>query len=232
MNCEEFRIAVSANPGSSSPELTAHAAQCPNCAQYWQELRDMDRLIHRALTVSVPAQQLPNLRRAPRRMSWSLAASVLVTVSIAVSIWLASARDTFAEQVITHVRHEQHSLVVTSETIEPAQLEQMLARFGLRLKPGATRVSYAMTCHFRGHEVPHMVVQSDRGPVTVLVLQQERTRAEHQLIDEEGFQGVIMSAPRGVLVVLGQNVPVDDVANTLLAALEYEPRPRDRTASN
>lgn len=222
MNCEEFRATVTADPNSSSIELTAHASQCPACARYWQELQSMDRLIHRALSVNVPAQ-LPRGRRTSR-WSWSLAASVLVTVSIALSIWLASARDTFADQVIAHVQHEPDSLVSTSAAIDTSQLNEMLGKFGLRLKPPAARVSYAMSCWFRGHYVPHLVVQTDKGPVTVLVLQEEPALARPGRIDEDGFQGVVMPAPRGMLVVLGQNVPVDAVAKTLLDALEYAPR--------
>ena len=65
MNCEEFRATVTADPNSSSIELTAHASQCPACARYWQELQSMDRLIHRALSVNVPAQ-LPRGRRTSR----------------------------------------------------------------------------------------------------------------------------------------------------------------------
>jgi hypothetical protein len=30
-----------------------------------------------------------------------------------------------------------------------------------------------------------------------------------------------MPAPRGVIVVLGENMPVDEVAHTLLSALQY-----------
>jgi hypothetical protein len=220
MNCEDFRTAVAAEPHTTRADVLAHAEQCPACEQYRREMQDMDRLIHRALNVSVPAQ-LPRPHRATRRVSWRLAASVLVSVSIALSIWLASARDTFAEQVIEHLREEPNALLGT-QAIETARLDELLSKFGLRLKPQSAEVSYAMSCWFRGHEVPHMVVRSDRGPVTVLVLQDELTTTTLERIDEEGFQGVIMPAPRGVLVVLGQNVPVDTVANTLLDALEYE----------
>lgn len=192
-------------------------------------MQDMDRLIHRALNVSVPTQ-LPRPHRAMQRFPWRMAASVLVSLSIALSIWLASARDTFAEQVIEHVRHEPDALLST-RMIETARLDELLAKFGLRLKPHTAEVSYAMSCWFRGHEVPHIVVHSDRGPVTVLVLQDESTTTTLERIDEEGYQGVIVPAPRGVLVVLGQNVAVDTVAKTLLDSLEYAaPAPAQPTS--
>lgn len=229
MNCEEFRTAVAAEPPTTRVDVLAHAEHCPACAQYRREMQDLDRLIHRALNVSVPAP-LPHPYRAARQFSWRLAASVLVTVSIALSIWLASARATFAEQVIEHLREEPNALVTTQQ-VETARLDELLSKFGLRLKPHSADVSYAMSCWFRGYEVPHMVVRSDQGPVTVLVLQEESTATTLERIDEDGFQGVIMPAARGVLVVLGQNVPVDTVAKTLLDALEYAARAPAGTTS-
>ena len=38
---------------------------------------------------------------------------------------------------------------------------------------GAGLVSYANSCVFRGHHVPHLVVQTEAGPVTVMVLVHE-----------------------------------------------------------
>lgn len=179
----------------------------------------MDRLIYRALNVDVVTPPRQQHRRW--RPAWGLAASLLATVGLALSIWLAGTRETLADQAIEHMQHELHSMVRTTASIEPARLARILAASGLRLKPHAARVSYAMSCPFHGRHVPHLVVQTARGPVTVLVMPQERTRDRPQRIDEDGFQGVVMPAPRGVLVVLGQDAPVDDVASTVLTALDY-----------
>jgi hypothetical protein len=51
------------------------------------------------------------------------------------------------------------------------------------------------------------------------------TQAPHQQreeINEDGFQGVILPAPRGVIVVLGQGVPVEAAASMVIGALDYE----------
>ena len=79
-----------------------------------------------------------------------------------------------------------------------------------------------MSCEFRGHRVPHLVVQTGQGPVTILVLTEVPSQSREQ-INEDGFQGVILPAQRGVIVVLGQNVPVDAAADTVLGAIEYLP---------
>jgi hypothetical protein len=218
MKCAEFREAVGAEPNSSRVDVAAHVAQCPACARYRRELQQMDRAIYGALNVDVAAAA-PKHSAMRRRPAWSLAAGVVATVSVAV--WLLTGRESFAEQIVEHVQGEPKSLTQTSASLSSAELEKVLSRSGVRLKPGAAHVSYAMSCWFRGHFVPHLVVQTDAGPVTVLVMPKERPLSNAERIDEAGFAGVVLPAPRGVLVVLGQDVAVEGVAASVASALEY-----------
>lgn len=219
MNCLEFRRIVGADPNASTPELTAHEAQCPACARYRQQMQEMDRLIHRALAVDTDAPSRPMVQRR-RTMQWGLAASALLAV-VAGFLWIGYPRETLAEQVVQHMLHEPHSLQA-SEPVSEQTLNEVLAQSRVRLKPGVGPVTYASSCPFRGHQVPHFVVQTAAGPVTVLLLREERHIAKPQSFKEGGFVGVIMPAPHGVLAVLGQNAPVAEVARKVLAAVEYE----------
>jgi anti-sigma factor RsiW len=223
MNCEQLRTIVGAEPNSTNSEVLAHIESCPECARYRQELQAMDQLIYRALAIDAPIEtksSQPHQKPTTARV-WRMAASVLLTVLVgAMSLWLLTPRESFAAEAIAHVKHEQFSLVRTSETVDQQELEKILAASRLRLKPGAARVSYAQSCPFRGQQVPHLVVQTEQGPVTALIVTDAPTQ-QREHIDEDGFQGDIIPAPRGVIVVLGQNVPVDAVAKTLLSALEY-----------
>lgn len=227
MNCEQLHTIVGAEPNSTDPEVLAHIEQCPDCARYRNEMQAMDRLIYRALAVDAPAEKSADQVLSPPPQHggaariWRMAASVLVAVLVgAMGLWLISPRESFAQEAITHMKHEQASMVRTSDRVDADRLEEILAAARLRLKPGAAHVSYAQSCLFRGQQIPHFVVQTERGPVTVLVVTDAPTQQREQ-IDEDGVQGVIMPAPRGVIVVLGQGAPVDSVAQTMLSALEY-----------
>ena len=94
----------------------------------------------------------------------------------ALLLWLSAPRASFAEQLVAHAEGEPQSLVRTAEPVAPGVLDDVLSRSGVRLKPGAGMISYAMSCWFRGQFVPHLVVQSERGPVTVLLLTREADR--------------------------------------------------------
>jgi hypothetical protein len=220
MNCQDARLLIGADPAAEDPRVAEHIAQCPDCARYRQELRDMDRVISAALRVNF--ETAPR-RAAPvsRRPLWAVAASLMV-VLVGAFVWLLNPRDSFAAQVIEHVNGEAFSLVRTSQSADPAELAEILSRSGIRLKPDAVLVSYAASCQFRGHRVPHLVVQTERGPVTVLVLADEAVKSKR--IDEDGFEGVVVPAPRGSLVVLGQDGDVQPVAATVLSALDYSSR--------
>lgn len=219
MNCQEAKVLIGADPSAEDPTLAEHIAQCPDCARYRQELRDMDRVVSAALRVDLNVAA-PRAARVAQRPLWAVAASLIV-VLVGALAWLLNPRDTFAAQVIEHVNGEAFSLVRTSQATDPAELADILSRSGIQLKPDAMLVSYAASCQFRGHKVPHLVVQTDRGPVTVLVLADETIGGKSNRIDEDGFEGVVVPAPRGSLVVLGQDGDVASVAATVLNALDY-----------
>ena len=221
MNCLEFRRIVGAEPHSALPEVAAHAAECAACAGYQRQLQQMDQLIHRALAVEVDRLPLQPAVRRRRSGRWAMAASVLLAIAVGV-FWAGYPRDTLASAAVDHALHEPASLQATTAVVSEQQLAQVLAQSRVRLKSGVEQVSYATNCPFRGRVVPHFVVQTSQGPVTVLLLRDEAAVSQPRPFNEGSFQGSIVPAPHGVLAVLGQGAPVEEVAAKVLAAVEYE----------
>lgn len=226
MNCQEFRRSIGAQPSIDTAEVRAHAGECEACARYCQELQQMDRLIQRALSIDVSshlstAVEQPTVQ-GKRTRYWAIAASLAATIALGSFLWLTNPSASFAEQLTSHVQHEAGSLVRTPDRVEAGELTAVLKGSGVRLKPGALNVSYAMSCWFRGHYVPHLVVQSAHGPITVMVLRHEEPARHPQRFEEAGFTGEIVAAPQGVLAILGRDVPIAGVRATVLEALEYE----------
>ena len=163
-------------------------------------------------------------RPAPQRRSkvqWSLAASLLLAVAAGV-FWICYPRDTLAQDAVEHALGEPESLQRTSAVVSDQEMTDVLAQARVHLKSQMGPVSYATVCPFRGHHVPHFVVQTPEGPVTVLLLRDETPVKESRPFREGKFQGVIVPAPQGVLAVLGENAPVEKVAAQVLAAVEYQ----------
>ena len=221
MNCEEFRHAVGAEPSTSRLEVLEHAAACAECARFRSDMRSMDGLIHRALSIDLtpPAVARPMQRPAT---TWRIAATVLMSLAVLMLGWLAYPTQSLAQDVVRHVLSESVALEHTDRTLEPNAIDDVLKRSGVRLAPNDLNVSFAAPCWIRGRRAPHFVVRTQSGPVTVIVLSQEERIAAAQSFEEQGFVGTLVPAPRGVIAVLGRNVPVADVTQDVLSALRYE----------
>jgi hypothetical protein len=220
MNCVEFQRAVGSEPRAHTAELARHAVECAVCSRYRAELQHMDQLIYRTLHVVGATNRVSAVPRSRSLPRLARAASVVLACALAV-LWLATPRATLAQQLVGHMGHEPHALVRTDAAVNAAVLESVLARSGLRLRQRADGISYAMSCRFRGHSVPHLVVQSDEGPVTVLLLTEEAGVKRREIFDEGGFRGVILPAPRGAVAVLARHAHADHIARDVLQAIDY-----------
>jgi hypothetical protein len=220
MNCEDFRRAVGAEPATTRLDVLEHAASCSECGRYRSEMRSMDGLIRKALDLDVTAPPHRLVEQRPA-FNWRLAASVLVGMVVFSLAWLAYPRQSLADDVVAHVLLESRALLPTEVSASPERLEKVLRYAGVEIDPTNLNVSHALVCLVRGHATPHLVVRTGSGPVTVLVLSHEAPITKPQRFDEQGFSGTLMPAPRGVIAVLGRDVPVDEVTQEVSRALRY-----------
>jgi uncharacterized protein DUF3379 len=206
-----YRAAVMADPRDPDAELRAHREACPECRAYTEQLLKFDARIERALRVAMPAaaEVLPFTRKSPSftgvRRWLAIAASVLLAAAIAGGIWLTLPQRSLAAAVVAHMAGEPEAWQRTDIAVDAPALEHALKDSNLRLNPKAGIVSYATSCPFRGHRVPHLVVQTPAGPVTVMVLVHEPLRKTMQF-DEQGYRGTLVPVPgHGSLAVLMQD---------------------------
>ena len=169
MNCLEFRKAAGADPQHLDASALEHARDCPACARYLAETRELDVRIAHALSVKAPAAggtTAPNVVKMvpraipPRRRAFALAASVLLAVGVGTAGWLLFPRPTLADEVVEHMNGEPDSW--NSHTpVDAAALQAAVTRNGARFTTSLGRMMYAQSCLFRGHHVPHLVLETE-----------------------------------------------------------------------
>jgi hypothetical protein len=248
MNHNEARLLIGAEPHSVAPELTEHLASCPECSQFLREMLALDANIRRALeqaplsaappgetpvsatatatapTASVtPITSASMARRGKTTSTWSgwaVAASVVAISMLAV--WAFRPNDSLARDVVAHVEAESKSWS-SNEDPPPAEINETLARAGVALDMSSDKVMYAHSCLFRGRVVPHLVVSTPQGPVTVMVLRYESVK--HRMdFHEDGMTGVITPAPHGSIAVLMKgNENIDAVAQQVEQSVRWLP---------
>jgi hypothetical protein len=230
MDCSAYRRSIMADPRDPDPLLGEHLKSCRECSLYTEKLLRFESRLDRAVRVSVPDDRavpddrvVPLRSRAARptmyRKRWfAMAASVLLAVVVAGILWLASPRSSLAADVVTHMGGEPGAWLQTAVPVPSSELAGVLKDSHLRLNEGAGVVSYASSCAFRGHHVPHLVIQTESGPVTVMVLVHERVQKPVRF-DEQGYRGVIVPvAGHGSLAVLTHSSSTDIKTVELIAA--------------
>jgi anti-sigma factor RsiW len=236
MNCSDARFALAADPRGGDPALLEHLDQCPACAAYASDMHELDRRLRDALAVPVPEIALPAgpypatapattpavgraRREATRR--WALAAGFAGVAVLAGLLWAGFPRQSLASAVVAHMAHEPEAWSATAVLAE-ADIDAVMERSRVRLARTHTDVTYANSCWFRGRRVPHLVVRTSDGPVTVLVLPREPVQQSIRF-DEGGYRGMLVPASRGSIAVLSRDeADVEQVAQRVAQAIVYD----------
>lgn len=224
MNCLEFRRRIGAEPGLQDAAGSEHRAGCATCARYQDQMRAMDTMIGRALRVDLPPRGAAARAGSSgwlERRWYALAASLLLGVAVAATLWVSFPAPSLAAEIIDHVLHEPDAWN-SEQALTAEEVASAFGPNGLRLKAAAGEVTYAVRCWHKGHWVPHLVVRTASGPVTVLLLAHREVQAAVPL-EDAGFSGVVLPAPRGSIAIVGRgNVDRDEIARQVFAAVEWD----------
>lgn len=219
IDCLEFRRRVGAEPSTAGTDVEAHRQGCPACGRHQDELRAMDGIIRQALAVDSALRSATPAGSARRRFL-AIAASLVAGAAVGIVLLVGAPRASVAREVIGHVEHEPGAREATA-VLAPAALADVLRPDGTRLRPGAGDVTFAARCVFDGHVVPHLVVQTPQGPVTVLMLR-HRAIDEPLRFDDSGYEGVVLPAPKGSIAIVGEGVAdIEGVAQAIFESVDW-----------
>jgi hypothetical protein len=232
MTHDEARLLIGAVPGEVGSALAEHLARCPQCTLFQQQMRRMDRDLARLLAAALPALAdtrvvappvIPRAKAVGAGFPGlvALAASVVLCVGLGALLWTLRPQPSLAAGVLNHVTLESGSWSNVAP-MTAAATDAVLKGADVSLDPADTIVTYARICLFNGHWVPHLVVRTASGPVTVMVLRQEHLAAR-QSFRQNGYSGILVPTPTGgTLAVIVQGDPdLDDVARALSPHLRW-----------
>ncbi|MGI9220442.1 MAG: DUF3379 family protein, partial [Woeseiaceae bacterium] len=208
MNCDDYKQAIGADPKFDGG--AQHVAECESCQAYRREMLALDQTISRALAIDVPDLQMPELeevdtekvvslesRRKMMTPVWfAAAATVLVAAFVGFQLGGGSGYDTLAEEVLAHVDHTPAALIPTDRKISDDKLQRVVPATIADLDHSAGLITFAETCPIAGNDVPHLVIQGKTGPITIMLLPNEKISEAISLNDEDSH-GVILPVGDG-----------------------------------
>jgi hypothetical protein len=160
----------------------------------------------RATVTSLQRKPRAPVAKHQRPRLLAFAASIAAALVVGATLWLSRPPESLAAEIVTHVEGEPNSWHET-RLVPAEQLDAVLHKSGVKLGTGMEPVVYASSCWFRGHFVPHVVVTTKHGPVTVMILLHEQVKAAQQF-NEDGYAGLLVPARTGSVAVLSRT-PMD-----------------------
>jgi hypothetical protein len=234
MNCDDYQTAVSADPGFS--DASGHADSCASCRDFRADMLALNDRIASALELKVPPLAMPELpdidvdkvtsitaRRGLSKITWfALAATVLLGAFIGLRVTeMGAFYGTLEEQVLAHLDHEPQALRVTSTPIAASSLARVVPENIATMNHDAGLITYARSCRINGKTVPHLVIQGEHGPITILLMPDE-TIAESQALEGVSVRGVILPVGNGSIAIIGaREEQLDRVQQNVLDSVKW-----------
>ena len=170
-----------------------------------------------ALKIPVPDLVMPELpeietsqvvslaeRRPKRAPVWfALAASVALAAMLGVRLFQPPEYASLADEIVAHLDHEPYATRVTDVPVSDKRLKRIVPSNIANLDHEAGLITYAQTCNINGNDVPHLVIQGRNGPVTVILLPDERV-SEAETFGGESINGVLIPVGNGSIAIIGE----------------------------
>ena len=218
MNCEQYREAIAADP-TGAFEGADHAASCEACSAFTAEMQALDAKIARALDIDVPALTMPalppveddNVVSLPvtsrsRTQRWlAIAAAFALAAIIGVQFTGNQVEfESLEAEILAHLDHEPGALTVTNVAVTDERLSSVVNPSVGTMDRGVGLISYAQSCVINGKTVPHLVIQGENGPITLLLMPDEMIDVARTFMGER-VNGVLIPHGGGSIAIIGGN---------------------------
>jgi hypothetical protein len=215
MNCTDYREALTTDPGFG--DESGHVDGCASCQAYRTETLAFNEKIAAAMAINVPELKMPELplldtekvvplaarRQIPKPAWFALAATVLLAAFVGIrTADMGAVSGTLEEQVIAHLDHEPRALRVSNARVTDRRLAKVVGSDIADMNHEAGLITYAQSCIINGKSVPHLVIQGKYGPVTILLMPDEKV-SQTKTLNGVGIQGIIVPVGNGSIAIIG-----------------------------
>ncbi len=179
---------------------------------------EFEAKIASALEIEVPPLKMPelpdidtdNVTALPRRRfsapQWLAVAATVAVVAVLGFRTLGPdpAYPSLADEIIAHLDHEPYALEVTDVPVSDSRLNSIVPASIATMNHDAGLITYAESCEINGNIVPHLVIQGQKGPVTIILLPDETVSGPQSLMGES-INGVILPVGDGSIAIIGED---------------------------
>lgn len=220
MNLSEFKKHLGSDPRVREPETRLARGDGPEYDEAVREAEAFERKLESAVLFDVDSDTLTAeilQRTSSRRRSmprwWAMAAGLLLVVGASAFV-VTNVRqpDTIEEYVAVHFGHDGRTMLARADdTVSPEKVRDILASWDLEASAELTsRVTYIKKCFTMDGLGAHMVVSTDQGNITLIVMPRTRVNDGQRIAFEEMEAHLVSLGPMSAALI---GTPDQDVAS-------------------
>ncbi len=213
MNCLDARRQLASDPEHLDQQIQSHLQSCAQCTFYAVEQMKFNQKLQQAATIEVPKTLAERImlrqsieqqdqRKLSHRSMAAVAAILLVTIGLSVSLFFTQSMPLLESAVTRHIINEEYHLSEI-KSISQLRLNAMLSPLHLSVTHKPQKMTYAGTCRIRKQKGAHFVVHGEQGRVTILVMPGEFI-SQVKRVNDRKYKGLIYPTNYGSMAVVGE----------------------------
>jgi hypothetical protein len=147
---------------------------------------------------------LPVRRRFTAPVRLAVAATVVLAAFVGLRMIGGNVTyPSLADEIVAHLDHEPYALRVTDKPVSDRRLAKVVPANVATMTHETGLITYAQTCVINGRKIPHLVLQGEHGPVTILLLPDEAID-DAVTLEGESINGVLLPVGGGSVAIIGE----------------------------
>jgi hypothetical protein len=240
-----FRHTAIATPNDKSPEFLSRAAASECSKKLVEEAKDFDKLLKENLQIKVPTDltnkilleqsfALEHDKNISSRWHIAIAASIAFVIGLTVPMLgglISHAPETAKTQVQSDIgsvalEHVKNEYFLTAKANENATLQTVnakLAVYGATAKEGLGEVLFVNYCSFDGTSALHMILNGEKGRVTVFVVPEKGGFKPASNFSSDHLKGMSEKVGKASLVIVGEpDEPLEAMKQKLDNSIKWD----------
>lgn len=212
-----FRHTANATPNDKSEEFLRRLANSESDKALVKEAKQFDESLKALLNVDVPEGLTDKIlleqsfavekeRLMSGRWHVAIAASIAFVLGITMPLlnnFNPSPLD-IGDVAMQHVQEEYYFTAQSNEHANLYMVNAKLARFGGKADTELGDISYVNYCSFEGTPALHMVMQGEKGPITVFVVPSDADFIKTEKFSNQQLKGITEKMGNANVVIVGE----------------------------
>ena len=232
-----FRHTAIATPNDKTEEFLSRLSNSDVAQNVVNEAKAFDQLLKDSLKIEIPSDLTDKIileqsfaiehdKTVSNRWHIAIAASIAFVIGLTVPTLNNSFHHQTPDIGSVALQHVQQEYFLTAKVNEQASLQNVnvkLARYGATAKSDLGNVFFVNYCSFEGTPALHMILQGEKGKVTVFVVPDDADFKSTAEFNNQHFKGISEHIGKANVVIVGErDEPLNKMKKMLNKNIQWE----------